>query len=146
MHRYETSILVDQEVSNELPYSEYLPYFAPDFALCTDTAMRVENMNSRTYLDSVRQHVVENLRSLAHAPSVGMHEVPPDMMDLGDGDGDDDDVAMAQAEAEGAHTGGIVGATSSNERVTQQDSDRLRLPDNEYYDDDRDNDKPTETT
>lgn len=30
---YETSLLVDENISNELPYTEYLEFFAPDFQL-----------------------------------------------------------------------------------------------------------------
>lgn len=33
---YETSLLVDENISNELPYTEYLEFFAPDFTLHPD--------------------------------------------------------------------------------------------------------------
>ncbi|XP_015779409.1 PREDICTED: histone deacetylase 3-like [Acropora digitifera] len=44
---YETSLLVDQEISSEIPYNDYLEYFAPDFSLYPDIAARIENQNSK---------------------------------------------------------------------------------------------------
>uniref|UniRef100_A0A8C3NSN2 Histone deacetylase n=1 Tax=Cyanoderma ruficeps TaxID=181631 RepID=A0A8C3NSN2_9PASS len=44
---YETSLLVDEPISDELPYSEYFEYFAPDFTLHPDVSTRIENQNSR---------------------------------------------------------------------------------------------------
>jgi hypothetical protein len=45
---YETSIIVDEEISNDLPYNEYLEFFAPDFSLHPDlNAKQAENLNSK---------------------------------------------------------------------------------------------------
>lgn len=60
---FETSILADREISNEIPensckfyfeftkikflLSAYLDYFAPEFTLKPELAARVENMNSK---------------------------------------------------------------------------------------------------
>ncbi|NWQ81168.1 HDAC3 deacetylase, partial [Columbina picui] len=44
---YETSLLVEEAISEELPYSEYFEYFAPDFTLHPDVSTRIENQNSR---------------------------------------------------------------------------------------------------
>jgi histone deacetylase 3 len=38
----------------------------------------VENLNTRQYLETVRQQVFENLRMLQGAPGVQMHAVPSD--------------------------------------------------------------------
>lgn len=48
---YETSLLVDEPISNELPYTEYLEFFAPDFTLHPEVVTRQENANSRQYLE-----------------------------------------------------------------------------------------------
>ena len=56
---YETSICVDKDLSDELPYNtEYFEYFAPDFSLHPEVTgergnLRQENANSRQYLDSI---------------------------------------------------------------------------------------------
>ena len=41
------------------------------------------------YLDMIRQFVHENLRHMAHAPSIQMQDVPPDMIDLDNLEADD---------------------------------------------------------
>lgn len=37
--------------------------------------LQQENLNGKTYLSTIKQQVMENLRRIAHAPSVQMHEV-----------------------------------------------------------------------
>uniref|UniRef100_A0A8C2LTP8 Histone deacetylase domain-containing protein n=1 Tax=Cricetulus griseus TaxID=10029 RepID=A0A8C2LTP8_CRIGR len=69
-----TSLLVEEAISEELPYSEYFEYFAPDFTLHPD------NQNSRQYLVQIRQTIFENLKMLNHAPSVQIHDVPADLL------------------------------------------------------------------
>uniref|UniRef100_A0A4W3HAR2 Histone deacetylase n=1 Tax=Callorhinchus milii TaxID=7868 RepID=A0A4W3HAR2_CALMI len=77
---FETSLLVEEEISDELPYNEYFEYFAPDFTLHPDVSTRIENQNSRQYLDQIRQTIFENLKMLNHAPSVQIHDVPSDLL------------------------------------------------------------------
>lgn len=80
---YETAILVDAQVSNDLPpENEYREFFAPDYKLHPNTLNKIDNMNSRTYLDAVRISVLERLRYLPGAPSVQMQQVPGDAFDL----------------------------------------------------------------
>uniref|UniRef100_A0A915IC23 Histone deacetylase domain-containing protein n=1 Tax=Romanomermis culicivorax TaxID=13658 RepID=A0A915IC23_ROMCU len=74
---YETAILVDENLSNDIPdTTEYLEFFAPDFSLCPELPRRQENQNSRDYLQSIKQAVLENLQYLDSAPSVQMHSIP----------------------------------------------------------------------
>lgn len=80
---YETSILVDESISNEIPYSEYFEYFSPDFSLlldkpCGDSA---HNANSKIYLETLVKYVHELLRNVEHSPSVQMHFIPEDLID-----------------------------------------------------------------
>merc|ERR1719435_177685 len=81
---YETAVLVDEDLSNELPYNEYLEFFAPDFALHPDLSTKLENANSRVYLDTIKQTVHECLKDLQHAPSVQLQDVPRDLISLVD--------------------------------------------------------------
>uniref|UniRef100_A0A2K6KUL4 Histone deacetylase domain-containing protein n=1 Tax=Rhinopithecus bieti TaxID=61621 RepID=A0A2K6KUL4_RHIBE len=64
---YETSLLVEEAISEELPYSEYFEYFAPDFTIHPDVSTHIENQNSHQYM-------------LNHAPSVQIHDVPADLL------------------------------------------------------------------
>ncbi|XP_065904416.1 histone deacetylase 3-like [Dysidea avara] len=79
---YETALLLDVDISNELPYNEYFEYFAPDFTLHPDVSSKIDNQNTRQYLDQIRQLVVDNLKILAHAPSVQMQQAPPDILSM----------------------------------------------------------------
>ncbi|KAI0218009.1 Histone deacetylase 3 [Lamellibrachia satsuma] len=79
---YETAMLAGEELSNDLPYNEYLEYFAPDFVLHPEICTKMENQNTKLYLDTLKQFIHENLRTLIHAPSVQMHDVPPDLISL----------------------------------------------------------------
>lgn len=55
--------------------AEYFEYFAPDFTLHPDVSSKIDNQNSRQYLDQIKQLVLDNLKILTHAPSVQMQQV-----------------------------------------------------------------------
>uniref|UniRef100_A0A2K5PRG1 Histone deacetylase domain-containing protein n=1 Tax=Cebus imitator TaxID=2715852 RepID=A0A2K5PRG1_CEBIM len=117
---YETSLLVEEAISEELPYSEYFEYFAPDFTLHPDVSTRIENQNSRQYLDQICQTIFENLKMLNHAPSVQIHDVSADVLTYDRTD---------EADAE--------------ERGPEENYSRPEAP-NEFYDGDHDNDKESD--
>lgn len=123
---HETAVLLGEEISNDLPYSEYLEYFAPDFSLHPDlSGKHSENQNSKQYLDGVRQTIHDHLKCLAHSPSVQMQDVPPDALSLdGVDDGDPD-----------------IRHDSLNHLGSRIRSDHA----SEFYDGDRDNDKENDT-
>jgi len=82
---YETSVCVDTEVSNELPYNDYIQFYSPDFQLIPDNThipLKFENANSKQYLENLKIKILENLRILQWAPAVQIQEVPPDIMSL----------------------------------------------------------------
>ncbi|KAI9307809.1 hypothetical protein BJ944DRAFT_157334 [Cunninghamella echinulata] len=121
---YETSILVDQELSNDLPPNEYIDFFRPDYQLHPHLSGRLENQNDRQYLLKVRERVMEQLRYLDAAPSIQMQEIPPDIQGFLDGNEELDD----------------------EEDDSEFGKDQRRLPKNrlvpeaEWYEDDDDND------
>jgi hypothetical protein len=43
-----------------------------------NSAFVQDNGNAKSYLQAIKNSIMENLRSIVHAPSVQMHEVPPD--------------------------------------------------------------------
>ncbi|KAK4396755.1 Histone deacetylase 9 [Sesamum angolense] len=73
----ETGALLGVELPNEIPENDYIKYFAPEYSLKCPSG-HMENLNSKSYLNTIRQQVCENLSSIQHAPGVQMHEVPPD--------------------------------------------------------------------
>ncbi|KAJ8318006.1 hypothetical protein KUTeg_003097 [Tegillarca granosa] len=115
---YETGVLLDEQISNEIPYNEYLEYFAPDFNLHPDISTKQDNLNTKQYLDNIRQTVHENLRGLTNSPSVQMQDIPPDLLSLENTEEQDPDVQNHQDEV-----------------------DKRVEPPNEFYDGDKDNDK-----
>lgn len=118
----ETAVLLDTELPNEIPDNDYIKYFAPDYSLKINTAGNMENMNSKTYLSAIKVQVLENLRAIQHAPSVQMHEVPPDFYIP---DIDEDEL-------------------NPDERMDQHTQDRQIQRDDEYYDGDNDIDHDME--
>lgn len=80
---YETSIMTDVTLDDKIP--NYLPtydWFAPDYSLHPALEGRIDNKNSKRYIESVKQNVLEQLRFLDHAPAVQMREIPPDLTGL----------------------------------------------------------------
>lgn len=74
---YETAVLVDQELEDQIPPNDYYQYYAPDFLLRVPLQKHFENQNTRQYLDKVKADVLENLRRIDGAPSVAMQQLPP---------------------------------------------------------------------
>ncbi|XP_052774900.1 histone deacetylase 3-like [Mya arenaria] len=115
---YETAVILNEEISNDIPYNEYLEYFGPDFVLHPDISTKQENLNTKQYLESLRQMVHENLKQVAFSPSVEMQDVPPDLLSFDNTEEPDPDI-----------------------RNSQQDQDKRIEANNEFYDGDKDNDK-----
>lgn len=77
---YETSLLVNEQINNEIPYSEYFEYFAPDFTLLLDKPCgdNMHNGNTKNYLENIVKYSHEILRQVEHSPSVQMQYTPED--------------------------------------------------------------------
>lgn len=65
---YETSVLLETPVSNTLPWNEYMGYYGPDYKLMISPSNMV-NQNDPSFLNRIRERVVENLRDLRMKPS-----------------------------------------------------------------------------
>lgn len=76
---YETAVLTGCNVPDQLPVTPYMEFFAPTYKLHEPLQTRVENGNSRASLERIRRECLEQLRYLHGAPSVQMHELPPDL-------------------------------------------------------------------
>lgn len=86
---FETSVALDTEIPNELPYNDYFEYFGPDFKLHISPS-NMGNSNSQEYLDKIRTRLFENLRLIPHAPGVQMQSIPEDAIQDPDEDEDDE--------------------------------------------------------
>jgi histone deacetylase 1/2 len=94
---YETAVVLDAELDDELPYNDYLEYFGPDYRLHI-TPNNMENQNSKDYLEKCKIKIFESLRHLQHAPGVAQHDIPPDSMDYSDDSSDEDPDARSERE------------------------------------------------
>jgi histone deacetylase 1/2 len=77
---YETSVLLNCPVSNDLPYNDFFEYYAPDFKLHLTPTPTMENKNTPEKLQSIVATVCQNLKHLTAAPSVQMQAIPADFM------------------------------------------------------------------
>lgn len=87
---YETGVAVGVELEDKMPYNDYFEYFGPDYTLHVAPS-NMENQNSRQYVDSIRERLLDNLSKLNHVPSVQFSERPPDT-DLGEEEEEDVDI------------------------------------------------------
>ncbi|KAH7434019.1 hypothetical protein KP509_07G097000 [Ceratopteris richardii] len=87
---YETAVAVGEELDDKMPYNEYYEYFGPDYTLNVAPS-NMENQNKRSYLESIKNKLLENLSKLVHVPSVPFQERPPET-ELANQEEEDDDV------------------------------------------------------
>ncbi len=66
---YETSVILGQELNNDMPENEYRIYFAPDYKLHLPIS-NMENQNSKAYLEKTIQQIVENIGKCVNRPGV----------------------------------------------------------------------------
>ncbi|KAI9221509.1 hypothetical protein BC828DRAFT_356914 [Blastocladiella britannica] len=74
----ETALLCNAKLPNDIPPHQYYNFYGPDHKLHPRLAdPRTRNENSARDLQRIKEHVFEQLRRIAHAPSVQMHHPPP---------------------------------------------------------------------
>jgi histone deacetylase 1/2 len=119
---YETSVLLNVDVPNELPYNDFYEYYAPDFKLHL-TPTNMENANKRESLDGITARIMQNLKNLQGAPSVQMHSIPPEW--------------SLQTETEQE-----IEDRQADQRIASMTKDgaQKKEREGELYEDDRDND------
>ncbi|KAJ3202176.1 Histone deacetylase 3 [Clydaea vesicula] len=139
---YETSVLVETDIPNELPMTDYRSHYGPDYTLHPNiTDSTLENANSKQYLDSVKIKISEYLRFLSFAPGVQMQEVPPDLeghLENGNVEVDQTEDLHSDTRFDGANDGldpdGVGGLKRKREKESKDIDER------EFYEDDFDND------
>lgn len=109
---YETSVALDAELPNELPYNDYFEYFGPDFKLHISPS-NMTNTNSTEYLEKIKVRLFENLRLIPHAPGVQMQPIPEDaILDADDENRDE--------EEKGADADERISIRASEKRVSNE--------------------------
>jgi histone deacetylase 1/2 len=53
---FETAVLLESPIKDTIPFNDYFEYYGPDYTLHLPVS-NMENLNSKSYLDSVRQKV-----------------------------------------------------------------------------------------
>jgi len=99
---YETALLLDQELDNDLPQNEYSGYFAPNFNLHI-TPSNMENLNNPKDVEANKIKIFEALRELDSAPSAQIGtEVPDDIAEESE-DEDEQNPDASNAERTAKH-------------------------------------------
>lgn len=98
---YETSVVLGQELADELPFNDYYEYYGPDFQLHIYPS-NMANKNTPVYLDKTKTQVFQNLMELPHAPSVQMQDIPEDSIknerDDEENDNPDERISIANSD------------------------------------------------
>ncbi|VEU20614.1 DEKNAAC101436 [Brettanomyces naardenensis] len=82
---YETSVMTNVDLDTKLPDTlPFRSFFQPDYSLHPNLGGRIDNKNTKEYLENIRCHSLESLRYLDSAPSVAMQEIPPDIQNIDD--------------------------------------------------------------
>ena len=121
---YETAVLLDQPINNNIPNNDFIQYYGPDYKLHLTPADQA-NLNSREELEKTKIKVLQTLSQLTHAPSVQMQQIPPDWY-----------IVNYEQEVQ----------SDLDLRMTQKDQDKYVEAENEFYDDDKDQDQTTYNT
>ncbi|KAI6183682.1 Histone deacetylase [Aphelenchoides bicaudatus] len=76
---YETSLAVNMEIPDELPYNDYFEYFAPNYRLHIDPS-QANDENDVEYMQLIQQQVIDNLNQLARTA----RPIPQDALEIDD--------------------------------------------------------------
>jgi len=112
---YETSVILGQQIKDELPFNNYFEFFGPDYCLHI-TASNMENRNTRKQLDGIVEKLHEVLDGLENVPGVqattidrGDADAPDFTTTAQDALGDDESGEAAANEARKMHAGEFDG-------------------------------------
>jgi histone deacetylase 1/2 len=105
---YETAVLLEEEVSDDIPRNDYFDYYAPDYKLHLPPGT-TENQNSVEGLEEIKIQILQQLGQIQGAPSVMMQEVPPDWSTGGGGGGGGGRKGEEEEEEKGGREGGKKG-------------------------------------
>ncbi len=105
---YETAKLLDQHISDDMPWHEHVGYYGPDYKLHVPIS-NMENDNTREDLERQTQRLLQQLSHLEAAPNVQIQTGQPGVRRAPDGFGihddseDDDDADYRARHAKRVH-------------------------------------------
>ncbi|CAE6459003.1 unnamed protein product [Rhizoctonia solani] len=129
---YETACAlgIEHEIPRMLPYTDHLEWYGPRYRLDVESS-NMQNDNDTAYLEGVKRKVLEGLRDLPFAPSVGLQDVP--RMDVGEAiglvDEEDEESEMDEIDlrlshhVRNAHTVRSSSTSSSGEEQSYSSGD-----------------------
>ena len=85
---YETALLLDRKLPEELPFNDYFEYYSPDYTV-TVPPSNMANQNTPEYLHKLKTRILENLRHMPFAPSVQSTPGASDMFSSNANGGDE---------------------------------------------------------
>jgi len=56
---YETSVLLNTQLNNEIPYNDFFEYYAPDFKLHITPSSSMENVNKPEQLQAITARILQ---------------------------------------------------------------------------------------
>ena len=130
----ETAIMLGETLPDDLPYTEYLEYFSPDFHLQVQPTPGLVDMNTPEYLNTARARILDNLRYAEGTPQISMPRQRPPR-------------GVAGADEEGVGVGGeeeeeeeydVEMEENPELRMSQMQRDRHVERDDEFMDGDDD--------
>uniref|UniRef100_A0A7S3FH22 Histone deacetylase n=1 Tax=Haptolina ericina TaxID=156174 RepID=A0A7S3FH22_9EUKA len=74
---FETSVILGQEISDDLPYNDYYEYYGPDYRLHIQPS-GMDNLNQPETLEKLKNKVFEHMKNWTPVPNVQMHVTPAD--------------------------------------------------------------------
>lgn len=74
---YETSVLLEQPVPDQIPFNDYFEYYAPDYKLHLTPSPTLENANTNDSLAAIRDQILQMLQGIQGAPGIQIEVIPP---------------------------------------------------------------------
>lgn len=96
---YETAVVLNEEISDDLPFNDYYEYYGPDYKLHYPPSA-MENLNIPENLEKIKAKVFEHLRQMQPAPNVQMHVTPSSANDDEEVEEEDPDSRFNQRAAD----------------------------------------------
>ncbi|KXN70957.1 YNL330Cp-like protein [Conidiobolus coronatus NRRL 28638] len=68
----ETGVILNQELDNKLPVNDYYDFYGPEYQLEVEP-VSIENLNTKSYIQSITEKVINNIRRCQINPNVQLH-------------------------------------------------------------------------
>ena len=143
---YETSVLLETDISNNLPANKYFEYFGPSYKLHIDPLSSPQHKNENTddYVQKITSKVLEILRKVEPSPSVQINTGQPGTGGVGK------DTNFTRSDIDSSEKSNIEAAKDAlhlqgkDERIVDKDTHVQNK--GEFYDGEKDQDGQTPNT